>query len=191
MKIISPHNVYRTYVTYRSHFNNQGTDISKYNFRLFKIGYDKFLETRGIGYYDKLAKKTKTEKNTINLFITAFMNEPSIWIGEIVQEYRYYNDLTEKRLAKIDDMPYLFRKDCLYLLENGMKFDNNLDIFVFRKFMESEIELETFFIFKKIFNFKLDNNIDYDYSYRRYEKYEKIFKIDTEKYKLILKKSVR
>lgn len=191
MKIVSGFFVYRVYISYKAHFSASNTDLSKYRFRLFNPSYDAFLNTNGHSYYDKIAKLLKTEKEVTNLFISAFLDDPDIWIGSICLELDKYLDLKEQREHLIQNMSYVFAKDCKYLLTSGMKFNDALGDFAFEAVMSSSIELETFIILKKIFNFTIDNNTTYDYIYRlQYMKYEFLLNVDVEKYKLILKEAV-
>lgn len=191
MKVSSGFFVYKAYITYKSHFTQNGTDISKYGYNLFNISYDAFLSAKGIHFYDNIAHKVKNKKDVINLLITAFLDNPNIWIGDIWRNLRQYIELDEHRQNHLANMPYLFRKDCIYLFEKGMKFDGDLDTFVFEEFMQSNIEVETFIIYKKIFCFIIDNNMSYDYFYKtKYEKYEFLMDVDLNKYKQILKEVV-
>ena len=191
MNIISGFFVYKVYISYKSHFTQPSADISKYGFNLFNIPYETFLKTKGHMYYDKIAKIMKKENEVVSLFISAFLDNPSVWIGDICLNINHYIELKNKREGRILNLPYLFRKDCKYMLERGMVFDNTIAEFVYEEFMMSNIELETFIIFKKIFNFSLDNNVTYDYIYKgKYEKYEFLIKIDENKYKKILEEAI-
>lgn len=191
MKIVSGYYVYRAYVTYKAHFSASNTDISKYGFRVFNCSYETFMNTKGHKFFDKIAKVCKTEKNVASLFIAAFLDDPNLWIGNIVMELKKYQRLAENRENIINNMAYLFAKDCKHLLESGMKFDDDLGAFVFDCLMRSEIELESFIIIKKILKFNLDNDPTYAYIYRvKYEKYEYLVKVDIEKYKSILKEVI-
>ena len=191
MRIVSGFYVYRAYISYKSHFNQKGSDISKYNFNLFKVSYTSFLNTKGQNFYDKIAKRLQKEPEVINVFISAFMTDSSLWIGDICNELSYYIELNENRQNRINNMAYIFRRDCITLLNAGLKFDTSLGILAFNKFISSEIELESFIIFKKIFNFNLDNNKEYCYFYRdKYLKYECLLNVDIEKYKQTLKECV-
>lgn len=187
MKIVSGFFVYKLYVTYKAHFNQKGSDISKYNFNAFNIPYDTFLNTKGHYFYDRIAKRLQKESEVVSLLISAFVDDPDVWIGDIWNNISDYIELKDIRESVIANMSYIFKKDCIYLLENGMTFDSNMGLFVLDKFLESNIELETFFIFKKIFNFSLDGNTNYDYLYKgKYDKYECLVNINTEKYKKLL-----
>lgn len=191
MKIVSGFFVYRVYITYKAHFSASNSDISKYGYRLFNPSYDTFLDTKGHSYYDKIAKLFKTEMEVTNLLISAFLDDPDVWIGTICLDIEKYRELKEKREALIQNMPYVFAKDCKYLFLAGMKFDKTLGEFVFNELMQSAIELETFIILKKIFKFNIDNNTTYDYIYRiKYTKYENLLRVDVDKYKSILKEVV-
>ena len=191
MKIISGFFVYKAYVTYKSHFNQTSSDISKYEFNLFDISYDTFLKTKGIHYYDKLAKMIQKEKDLISLLIAVFMDNPNTWIGDIYMNYRYYIEKKEERENRISNIHYTFKSECIRLIEDGMKFDNTLGEYLLDKFIKSDITLETFIILKKIFNITLDNNINYDYLYKgKYYKYELLLRVDIEKYKNILKEAI-
>jgi len=191
MKIISGFFVYRVYITYKSHFSSSDADISKYNYNLFNVSYDAFLSTKGVHYYDKIAKRIQKEKEVVNLFISAFIDNPNTWIGDIFLNLSHYINLKEERENRLSNLSYLFKKDCINMIAKGLLFNNELGNFVFNEFTQANIELETFIIFKKIFNFSLDNNIEYDYIYRvKYEKYEFLLNINTEKYKLLLKEAI-
>lgn len=191
MQIISGFFVYKVYVTYKAHFTQKGSDISKYNFRIFNMPYESFLKTKGQHYYDRIATKIKTENDVISLFIAAFMDNPDVWIGDIYLNLAHYMDLKNTRESRIDNISYLFKKDCINLLNDGMTFDDTLGRFIFNRLMESNIEIETFIIFKKIFNLKLDNLPLYDYIYKgKYEKYEFLLKVNTKNYKIILEEII-
>jgi len=190
MKIISGYRVFCLYITYKAHFNSNA-DISKYNYKAFNVSYEHFLSRNDIHFYDNLAKKIKYEKELIFLLIAVFLHDPQTWIGDIVNNYQYYLDLKEKREAIINNIEYYFRKDCFYLLEHGLKFKKGMENFVFNAFINSNIILETFIIFKKIFSLNLDNIPSCSYFYAgKYEKYEKLLKVDIEKYKKILKEVI-
>lgn len=191
MKIVSAFYVYRLYITFKAHFSQETTDISKYGFRPFKISYDTFIETRGIEYYERIAKRMKKEKDVVGLFISAFIEDPNTWIGTIADDMPRYIDLKEIRDSRLDNIKYLFQKNMLYLLDSGMKFDGSMGQFCLYRFLESNIELETFIILRKIFNFTLDNTPNYDYLYKgKYEKYEMLLNVDTEKYKKLIEEII-
>lgn len=188
---ITGYHVYRVYLTYKTHFNSKAYSVDKYNFHLMKPEYENFLETKGKHYYDKIAEVCKKDSVLIPLFIAAFMEDSTLWIGEIATNLSHYMDLKTKWEGKLANLSYLFRKDCLYLVERGLKFDDKLGEFVFNEWLNCNITVETFIIFKKIFGFTLDNNIAYDYSYRsKYVKYECLLLIDKDKYKQILKEAI-
>ena len=133
----------------------------------------------------------KTEKDVVSLLIAAFVDDPYVWIGDIANDLSHYKDLKAIRESRIENISYIFTQNCIYLLEGGMKFDDMMGQHVLYRFLESNIELETFIILKQIFKFNLDNNPNYDYLYRgKYEKYEFLLQIDTEKYKQRLKEIV-
>ena len=191
MKIVSGFFVYRVYISYKAHFSASTADISKYEFGLFKPSYDAFISTKGHFYYDRIAKLLKTESEFTILFISAFLYDPDVWIGDVYMDLDKYKDLKTAREDLLQDMHYIFAKDCKHLMSTGMKFNKDLGEFVFDKLMSSSTELETFIILKKIFKFNLDNNSTYDYIYRiKYTKYEYLLKIDIDKYKSILKEVI-
>lgn len=191
MKIVSGYFVYKVYTSYKAHFSASNTDLSKYGFRLFNPSYDTFLNTKGKQFYDKIAKKLQTEIEVTNLFIAAFLDDPDLWIGNIVSNLSRYIELKELRTGKLANMPYIFNDNCTKLLREGMKFNDDMGEFCFNALMKSSIELETFIVLKKIFNFVIDNNTTYDYIYSsKYLKYEYLLTIDVEKYKIILKEAI-
>jgi len=191
MKIISGFFVYRVYISYKAHFSSTKTDISKYKFKLFNPPYEQFMNTKGHSFFDKIAKRMKTEKEVTTLFIAAFLEDPDIWIGTVCMDLPKYIDLKEKREAILQDMPYRFAKDCKTLLEAGLRFNDTMGNFVFSKFMDGSISLESFIVMKKIFKFDIDNNPTYDYIYEvKYYKYELLLEVNIKKYKQILQEVI-
>ena len=191
MKIVSGYYVYKVYITYKSHFCQPDADISKYNFGVFNVPYNAFLKTKGIHFYDKIAKVMKKETEVISLFISAFMDNPDTWIGDVCNNLSHYLELKEIREGRIGNIPYTFKRDCIYLLDHGMKFDEGMGTFSMNCFLDSSIQLESFIILRKIFKFNLNDNINYGYLYKgKYEKYECLLNIDIDKYKKILRECI-
>lgn len=190
MRITGFH-VYRIYLSYKTHFNSKAYSIDDYKFKLLNPSYETFLEIKGKGYYDALAERLKKESVVINLFIASFMSDSSLWIGDIVNDLSHYMDLKTVWEGKIANLSYTFKKECISLLERGMVFDKYVGKFLFKEFLAGNVSLENFIIFKKMFQFTLDKDINYDYTYGlKYEKYEKLLNIDLDKFKLILKEAI-
>jgi hypothetical protein len=162
MKIASGFFVYKTYITYKAHFSAR-TDVSKYNYKNFRVSYPSYIDTKGRHYYIWLAGRLKKKPLIVNFFITAFLINKDWWIGEIADEYEEILSETHKRLSRIENMTYTFRKDATFLFESGMKFNGTLGSFVLNAFLANKISLETFIIFRRIFNFNLDNDPNYIY----------------------------
>jgi hypothetical protein len=192
MKIISGFFVYQYYVLYKAHFSDINIDITKYNgpFRK-KITYDTFIKNKNQHYYDSVAIKIKEKEKLKHLLIVAFVKDPYTWIGEINDDFMHLNQLREEWEGKIANMQYLFKKDCINMFDNGLKFDQDFGTNVFKSFNDGNIELETFIILRKIFNFSLDGIFEYDYLYKdKYLNYEQILNVDENKYKQILKEVI-
>lgn len=188
---ISGYHVYRIYLTYKTHFNSKAYSLDKYNFHLLKPSYESFLDIKGQHYYDILAEKCKKEDFISNLFIAAFMDDATLWIGDIVNNYSHYIDLKTIWEGRLANLGYTFKQECLYLLEKGMKFDDKMGEFVFQEWLNAKLTLETFIILKKMFHFSFDSNIAYDYSFgSKYEKYECLLKIDKDKYRKLLEEAI-
>ena len=190
--IITGYYAYRIYLTLKAHFSQDHFNINKYDFNYLTPSYETFLKTSGIKFYDILAKNVRTEKRLVNILICAFLDDPNIWIKQIVDKYSELVEITDEWESKINNLPYIFEQDCYYLMEHGLKFDSSLGEFIFSEFCNGNINVETFIIFKKIFIFSLDNNINFEYIYKdKYTKYELLLKFDLSKYKEILEGVVR
>jgi hypothetical protein len=191
MKIPSGFFVYKVYITYKAHFSYSNTNIAKYNFKNFNVSYNSYVNTKGKHYYIWLGQKLRNKMMVVNFFITAFIDDRDHWIGTISDNYEELINQTHSRLARLNNIEYIFKKDSIYLLDTGMKFDNTIGDFVLSAFVSSKISLETFIIFRRLFNFNLDNNPNYNYLYKvKYEKYEKLISINTDTYKQILKEVI-
>jgi len=189
---ITGYYAYRIFLTMKAHFNQENFDINKYDFHFLKPPYETFLKTKGIGLYDILAKKVKSEKQLVNILICAFIRDPTTWIKDIVENYSDYKKRSDKWEGKMNNFPYLFEQDCYKLMERGLKFDSSLGEFVLDEFCNGNINVETFIIFKKIFVFSLDKSLNFEYIYKhKYSKYELLLKFDLTKYKEILEGVVR
>ncbi len=191
MKIVSGYYVFLVYRTYKAHFNSPTTDIKKYKFNVFNIPYNQFIESKTKHYCDRIAKRIKTERDVTLLLISAFKYDSSLWIGLIADELDKYIDLKEEHENTINNMPYIFKEDCLHLLKSGMKFNDEMGEFALKQLLDSKIKLESFIVLKKIFNFNLDSNSNYVYIYKvKYTKYEWLLSINTPKYKKILEEAI-
>jgi len=190
MKIISGFRVYRFYITLKAHFQGKA-DITAFDYNPFRFTYATYLDNKGLNYFEWLATKLRDDSTTINFFITAFLLDNTHTIYSICDDYETIREKMEIRLGKIEKMAYHFKKDCKYLIDAGWKFDKDMGNFLLNQFLSSNIELETFIILRKMFNFSLDGLPDYEYIYRdMYERYELFFSIDMEKYKTILEEAI-
>ena len=190
--VITGYYTYRIFLSMKAHFNQEHFDINEYEFNYLKPPYETFLKTKGMDFYDILAKKVKTENQLVNILICAFIRDPSTWIKDIIDNYSEYKKRSDEWEGKIKNFPYLFEQDCYYLMEKGLKFDKTMGDFILNEYCSSNINVETFIIFKKIFVFSLDNNLNFEYIYKhKYSKYELLLKFDLTKYKEILEGVVK
>ncbi len=185
--------MYRLFLTYKMHFNpNKKTSLDRYNFKPINVSYETFLKFKGKSHCDRISKRLRKEEAVKNTFIASFLKYHTINIFQIADDISHFIELKNKWESHIANFPYLFRKDCIFLMDSGLTFDSGLGEFVFNHFMKSNIELETFIVMDKLFKFSLDSNVEYCYIYvGRYLQYQRLLQIDLLKYRKILEETVK
>ena len=182
---------YRTYKTYKSHFSTVSYDVVQYKFKLMKCTEEKYEKDRNKYSFEKIGTKIDSEEGIINLFIVAFLRDPSIFITDIAQNLRQFIIEKVKWENDIANFEYIFKKEFIYLLENGLKFDDSLGLFLINSFNNNKISLETIAVIKNVCNISLDKVPMFDYIFPiKYQKYILLTRFDNHKYKNIMKEII-
>lgn len=195
MKRMTPFYAYRIYSSMKLHFGDTGYDLAKYDFRFMKMDENTFYNLKYKKMFDVVVKVIPSDKDWFNLLLCVFKDDSSKWIGDIAPSIKSWKDKSEKYIGMLEDMPNRFENELGALIEEMFiqrhYIDENFPNVLLDAFMNNDISTESFMIMEKLFSasFKktLDNDPNYDYSYKfKHKNYSKIISFDLNKYRAIL-----
>lgn len=175
------------------HFNDEKYDAIHYNFKLkprpLKEGYY-FI-------FDKLSKKYKD--NLIDYYISLFLNDPKVWINDLLSEDNHEIYLRWKK--KKESLSYIFSNDISNLLD---KYSSINDLIIienqYPQFMnevlKENVQIETLLMTNSILKFfgywskKLSGDVIWEPFKLKCRKYYRFMHFDKDRVKDILIKEV-
>jgi len=192
--MIDPFDSYKLYNALKLHFETDGYDAIKYNYKS-NVSAQSFFKRRDKYFFAKLAKNY--EKDLLTYFVSNFKNGVG-YIGDMINEDGQKNYLDHKRIQ--ESIHRVFSIDINKLNEQGELFDNIFKSvdgqlpLVIKLWMQEEISLETVVILNSLIGFiqKESKNISDTLIWpdikRKIEKYSPFVNFDNTKMKLILLK---
>ena len=161
--------VYKIYLAIKLHFTskNQSYDYHKHHGRT-TARMDTFTKRRDRYFFHKLSR-TYSDIDVTNYFISNFVSNTNLWIGDIIG--RSGDDNYKTWSKKVEALHYYYEQDIDYMLErmtiNKIQFD---DIFtskdgqhppILKMVLSKKICIETFVILEDILSFakRLDKDI--------------------------------
>jgi hypothetical protein len=172
-----PFDSYKLYNALKLHFETDGYDAIKYNYKS-NVSPQSFFKRRDKYFFAKLAKNY--EKDLLTYFVSNFKNGVG-YVGDMINEDGERNYLDHKRIQ--ESIHRVFSIDINKLNEQGELFDNlfksvNGQVpLVVKVWMQEEISLETVVILNSIFGFidresvRISDTIIWPDTKRKIEKY--------------------
>jgi hypothetical protein len=172
-----PFDSYKLYNALKLHFETDGYDAIKYNYKS-NVSPQSFFKRRDKYFFAKLAKNY--EKDLLTYFVSNFKNGVG-YVGDMINEDGERNYLDHKRIQ--ESIHRVFSIDINKLNEQGEMFDNLFKSvngqlpLVIKIWMQEEISLETVVILNSIFGFigreseKISDTIIWPDTKRKIEKY--------------------
>ena len=172
-----PFDSYKLYNALKLHFETDGYDAIKYNYKS-NVSPQSFFKRRDKYFFAKLAKNY--EKDLLTYFVSNFKNGVG-YVGDMINEDGERNYLDHKRIQ--ESIHRVFSIDINKLNEQGELFDNlfksvNGQVpLVVKVWMQEEISLETVVILDSIFGFidresvKISDTIIWPDTKRKIKKY--------------------
>ncbi len=172
-----PFDSYKLYNALKLHFETDGYDAIKYNYKS-NVSPQSFFKRRDKYFFAKLAKNY--EKDLLTYFVSNFKNGVG-YVGDMINEDGERNYLDHKRIQ--ESIHRVFSIDINKLNEQGEMFDNLFKSvngqlpLVIKVWMQEEISLETVVILNSIFGFigreseKISDTIIWPDTKRKIEKY--------------------
>lgn len=206
----SDYDCYRMYLALKMHFKSSTYDYFKYN-GVVKVNYNSYQKRKDKRFFEKLARLYHSEDDMRNFFVSNFIYNKNMWIGEAFTDDCV--DVYKSWLKKNQSLQYVFKNDCSNIigfsfpehdtmLAKEKSFDSILKVkdgqhppFV-KMLLSKKINLETFMIFNEIFGLIrcYDKNIKEDVIWPsisfKCKKYRPFLNFDVNKYKSILKNAL-
>ena len=192
--IMSPYDVYTTYLALKKHFTDQKYDFFKYNGKT-RSSVSAFNKRRDKYFFERMSRKLSDEEIKM-YFIANFIateNPSAVWVGEIMQSgERNYQQLSKK----YQSITYTFGQECSDLFEEFSlpdAFDTSRGHPpVVKKYLAGELSVESLVILDIIFGFckKIDRKLNdpvWETVSFKIKKYRPFINIDTDKCKKILR----
>jgi hypothetical protein len=194
---MTPFDVYKTYLSLKSHFTKEQYDYHKYCGKT-RAQLQSFYKRKDRYWFERLSRQ-KSDKEVIDFFVSNFIfcNDPqSLWIGEIIKDGESRYGDWKKR---IQSLSYIFKEETQELF-GQCEFE---DVFkctkghppILKNFLSGKISLETIVIYDRIFMFskKFDKKLldpVWEMVSFKIKKYNSFLNIDIFKYRKILKECV-
>jgi len=151
--MIDPFDSYKLYNALKLHFETDGYDAIKYNYKS-NVSAQSFFKRRDKYFFAKLAKNY--EKDLLTYFVSNFKNGVG-YIGDMINEDGQKNYLDHKRIQ--ESIHRVFSIDINRLTEENVQFDylfkasDNAYPLVVKLWLQEEISLETVVILNSIFGY--------------------------------------
>ena len=195
--IMSPYDVYTTYLAMKKHFTDVKYDFFRYNGKT-RSSVSAFNKRRDKYFFERMSRKLSDDEIRM-YFIANFVatdNPSSVWVGEIIQSgERRYTELSKK----YQSLTYIFHQECAELLDD-IDLPEIFDCkkghpIVLKQYLSGSLSVESLTILDIIFNFcaKLDKKLDdpiWETVSMKVKKYKPFLNIDTIKCKKILRELV-
>jgi hypothetical protein len=196
--------IYKIYLAIKLHFTskNQSYDYHKHGGRT-TAKLETFTKRRDRYFFHKLSK-SYSDNNIVNYFISNFVSNTNLWIGDIIgqpgdENYKLWS-------KKIEALHYYYEQDIDYVLSKITKNLSFADLFtskdsqhppILKFVLAKKINFETFLILDDILKFssKLNKDISEKVLWPklcdRMNRYKPFLKYNITKYKMTLKKKVK
>jgi hypothetical protein len=138
-----------------------------------------------------LVNKIQNDAEWVNILITACQRDRTITYIDLMDQYTYWKKESAKWQDHIQSITYIFTNEATETIKamfgEGKTFDPDFPDWLLKRFIAHKMCVETFIIFKRVLDFSLDGDPNYEYLYEhQYGKYELLINVSTEKYRTIL-----
>ena len=192
--IMSPYDVYTTYLAMKKHFTDAKFDFFRYNGKT-RASVTAFNKRKDKYFFERMSRKLSDDEVKM-YFIANFVateNPSAVWVGEIMQSgERNYNSLSKK----YQSLTYLFSQECAILFDE-YTLPQLFDVSrghppIIKRYLGGDISIETLTILDIIFDFcaKLDTKVNdpvWETVSFKVKKYRPFININISKCKTILR----
>ena len=194
---VTPFETYQSYLSMKSHFTNRKYDFFRYGGKS-RATMASFNKRKDKYWFEKTSRKY-SDGEIVDFLLANFVttdNPKNLWIGEIINSgERTYADWIRRQQS----ISYIFKEESSKLLEEN-ELEELFQIgkghpIILKKFLGSDISLETFVIFDIIFAFseKFDEKLldpVWETVSLKIRKYKPVLNINVFNFKKILREIV-
>ena len=196
--MMTPLDVYKTYLAFKNHFTKENYDYFQYCGKS-RASKEAFHKRKDRYFFERMSRK-KSDDEIKQYFLANFVecSDPSkLWIGEIIEsgESNYQN-----WLKRSQSLTYLFKTEVEVFInkknfEQLFKVEGTNHPDILKKHLQGAISIETMVILNSILGFvpnfdkKLIDPV-WETTSLRLKKYQSFLNNDSSKYKEILKELV-
>jgi len=192
--IMSPYDVYTTYLAMKKHFTDAKFDFFRYNGKT-RASVTAFNKRKDKYFFERMSRKLSDDEVKM-YFIANFVateNPSAVWVGEIMQSgERHYKELSKK----YQSITYTFGQECATLFDE-YTLPELFDVSrghppIVKRYLGGDISIETLTILDMIFGFcaKIDTKLTdpvWETVSFKVKKYRPFINIDITKCKTILR----
>lgn len=194
---MQPWDAFLLYNSLNLHFNTDGYDAIKYNFKT-SARQKSFLARKDQFFFDKMAKLYPTKEKLIGFYVSNFVKHGKI---STFGDFNKLIDTEKEWNRRMDSMSYTFGQELDKLVDycerSGKKFDdllvpNGNTVPVANLYTRGEISLETVVILNQLTNFMnhanevVSETIFWPNFYRKVYKYNPFVRVDVKKFRAIV-----
>lgn len=195
MNIITGYRAFCIFKSVQLHFNDSKYDVVDYGFNPIRFAKETYEKQYSKNHFEILAKRTKSGEYLFELLIATFLIERSVYITNITEDFEKYEKYHLNWKDRIQGLSYLFKQQTAEMINNGLKFDNNMAEFVTKAYVNGIICIEVYCIYHQLFNFEkiVDKNNFMYYTLKiniLCANYMSIISYDLDKYKKRLKEVI-
>ena len=194
---MTPFDAYKTYLALKNHFSKPKYDYFRYAGKS-RASVESFNKRKDKYWFERISRQ-KNDEEIKSFYVSNLVhydNPENIWIGEMI---RTGEDTYQQWIKRQQSLKYLFTQESESLLSEG-NLDKVLDCskqhpILLKKFLSSNICIETITIWDKIFSFRKnfdDKLLDpvWEIVSLKIQKYSPFLNIDVQDYKKILRNIV-
>lgn len=186
---MTPFQTYCRYVAIKNHFTNKNYDCVKYNYKV-RASKSAFEKRNDKMFFYKLSKHDHIDE----FFISLFIRNPELWVGDIVQNYSMAESIYKDWCKRTQALSYTFKEDIKKLkFPEDLKATKHEHPVLLRRMLRGETSVETVVILDQLLGLcdrwrkKLDGDIIFEQYELIIKKYASFLTIGKKDYKMILK----
>lgn len=195
---------YQLYVAIKNHFSQASYDFHKYKGKV-RVTEETYEKRPDKYMFHKLGQKYPREK-LVNLFVSNFVIDTKIWIGDFVLSSDESEQNYTQWLAIVDKITYHVLDECdgifSWLQNNKKRFadlflvDKSDHPIIVKMLLQKTISLETFVVLDSVFGFcrrvnKKISDIIWNDIFHKVRKYRPFLEYDPEKLKKLIQMKLK